>query len=68
LDAIHAHLTGNYIIDNHEEGRDTICDFVIFEDLHIILSEDNYRIYQEHLSLPASKRSHGDRITFYRYK
>ncbi len=42
----------NRLIDIPGQGIDTICDPVIVEDLKMILSPDDYRIFREQLRLP----------------
>lgn len=64
---IETDLFRNRIIDIHRDGCDTVRNFIILEDLQIIMSEDNYNQYQKSLKLAGNKRT-GDRITFYRYK
>ncbi len=42
----------NRLIDIPGQGIDTICDPVIVEDLKMILSPDDYRIFREQVRLP----------------
>lgn len=60
-------LVHNCMIDVHQQGTDTLCDPVILENLKMIMSADDYRIFRKQSRLPERKRV-SKTFTFYRYK